>query len=147
MIDPVQDLCALLENMESTLGCTLRNQDFVIGRQQLFSVFLHEVGHAFITRKAPWIHDLPEKQVDYIDEVLVRIMIHDLVQDLGLAAKLGNHYSPSTAKDLREFPAYGIDISPSEYDSFRNVWKTRYYPTWDLDGMARFLLESVNWTS
>jgi hypothetical protein len=88
----LDDLYVLLEQMESTIGVEISDKDYIIGRKQLFYVFLHETMHAFITKTSRWIHDLPEDETDFVDELVVRVVLDDLIKDLDLLPKIDTFY-------------------------------------------------------
>ena len=81
---PLDDLYILLKKMQKALKTEIDDNDYVVGRKQLYFIFMHETMHAFITRKAHWIYNLSEDETDFIDEVVARIIIDDLIKELNI---------------------------------------------------------------
>ena len=62
---PLDDLYILLKQMQKALKTEIDDNDYIVGRKQLYFIFMHETMHAFVTRKARWIYDLSEDETDF----------------------------------------------------------------------------------
>jgi hypothetical protein len=89
---PLDDLYLLLRSLENILGTEIEEKDYIIGRKQLYYIFLHETIHAFISRKAHWIHELKEDETDFVDELVVRVIIDDVIKKLNIYNKMDTYY-------------------------------------------------------
>jgi len=112
---PLDDLYVLLNSLKKTLGVEISDENYIIGRKQLYYIFLHETIHAFITKKARWIHSLEkDDETDFVDELVARIIIDDIIKRLNIFEKMDtyhNHY----VNHSKEMSLYAYPLSEEEY--------------------------------
>ena len=135
---PLDDLYLLLKAMQDSLGLEIGSADYVVGREQLYYVFLHETTHAFIGKAAPWIYGLHEDETDFVDEVAARILIDDLLARLGLFDKVKLYYE-NHVNHRKELRYYGYDLTPELYDEMEQRYRGEFSATKDIDGFCRYL--------
>ena len=92
IFSPLDDLYNLLKMLEESLGTEINDEDYIIGRKQLYYIFLHETIHAFITKKAKWVHELKDDETDFVDELVTRIIIDDVIKRLNIFEKMDTYY-------------------------------------------------------
>jgi hypothetical protein len=134
----LDDLYVLLEQMESTIGVEISDKDYIIGRKQLFYVFLHETMHAFITKTSRWIHDLPEDETDFVDELVVRVVLDDLIKDLDLLPKIDTFYE-NNIDHKTDLKHYGFPLEEVEYDKLCGIWKKSFYQGFKINDFCRYV--------
>ena len=140
IFSPLDDLYVLLESMEKILNLTIDDNDYVIGRKQLFYIFLHETGHAFITKSARWIHELKEDETDFVDEVVVRILIDDLIKKLNIYDKLDIYYE-NHVNHKKELINYGFNLSEENYLYLERIWYEKYSKDFKIEKYCQFVLD------
>ena len=138
---PVQNLLDAYGAIEREFQVTIRDSDFVVGRQQLLNIFNHETLHAVITNKVSWIHDLGESEETLVDEIMVRVLNFQFVRDANLVEKLMPWYKPNIAKDVADCEGYGIHLTERQYADILGTWETKYGVPEAIEQMARWLLE------
>jgi len=138
---PVQNLLDSYEAMEQEFQVSIRDSDFVVGKQQLLNLFNHETLHAVITNKVPWIHELGESEETLVDEILVRVLNFQFVRKANLVDKLLPWYKPNTKKDVADCEGYGIHLTEKQYADILGTWETKYGVPEAIEPMARWLLE------
>ena len=137
----VQNLLDSLNDIEKIYEISIKNEDFVIGKQQLLHIFNHETLHAVISSKVTWIHQIPEAEETLVDEILVRILNHDFVEKAKLHEKLKPWYLPNAKKDSRDLDyGYGIHVSEKQFKTILSVWRTQFGTAKDIEPMAKWLL-------
>jgi hypothetical protein len=134
----LDDLFILLEQLEQTIGISIVDEDFIIGRQQLFYTFFHEVTHAFITQKARWLYDLPDEEIDFVDEVAVRVIMDGLIKHLDLLEKI-NPFFEMYLDHKTGVNAYGYNMKVEEYEAMAREWNNKYLAGYDIDGFCRYI--------
>jgi hypothetical protein len=137
---PLDDLFELLEKMEETLGVKISDDDYKIGRQQLFFTFMHETTHAFIYKKAKWIYELNEDEYDFIDEVVVRNILDTLIVKLNLMGKIVpffNHH----VDHKNELVNYGYNFKSDKYNFVSEIWKSKYETDLNISGFCKEVLD------
>ncbi len=139
--EAVQNLLDSLCEMEKIYDISLEDKDFVIGKQQLLHIFNHETLHAVISKRVPWIHKLQESEETLVDEILARVLNHDLVKKANLLEKLKPWYIPDTGKDARDLEGYGIHVTESQFKEILKTWETRFGTAETVEHMAKWLLE------
>ena len=82
IFSPLDDLFVLLHSLEEIFKTEINDDDYIIGRKQLYYIFMHETMHAFIAKKARWIHELQDDETDFIDELAARVIIDDVIKRL-----------------------------------------------------------------
>jgi translation elongation factor EF-Ts len=137
---PLDDLYVLLESLEKTLQSEINDEDYVIGRKQLFYTFLHETIHAFITKKAKWVHELDEDETDFIDELATRIIIDDVIKRLNIFEKMDTFYE-KYVHHKNELELYGYKLSENNYNKIEEEWYKKYSKENNIDAFCRYLLE------
>ncbi len=135
---PLDDLYLLLKAMQGTLKMEIDGADYIVGREQLYYVFMHETMHAFIGKAAPWIYKLNEDETDFIDESAARILIDDLLGQLGLFDKVRLYYE-NHVNHRKELNYYGYDLSPEHYDEMEKRYRDAFAATKDIDSFCRYL--------
>lgn len=138
--EPLDDLYFLLESMEKILNIKITSDDYIIGRKQLYYIFLHETAHAFITKAANWIHKLKEDETDFVDEVVVRILIDDLIKKLNIYEKLDLYYE-NHVDHKTELKYYGFNLAIENYLEIENVWILNYAKSFRIDDFCKYVLE------
>lgn len=135
---PLDDLYLLLKAMQDSLGLEIGSADYLVGREQLYYVFMHETMHAFIGKAAPWIYQLHEDETDFIDEMAARMVIDDLIEHLGLFDKVKLFYE-NHVNHRKELNYYGYDLTPDRYDEMEIHYRETFSETKDLEGFCRYL--------
>jgi hypothetical protein len=137
---PLDDLYLLLQSLEKTLDTEISEEDYIIGRKQLYYIFLHETMHAFITKRAKWIHELKDDETDFVDELVARIMIDDIIQRLGIFDKMDTYHQHyvNHEKDLQ---LYGYKLAEGEYDILRKEWLENYSKENKIEEYCKYTLE------
>ena len=135
---PLDDLYILLKQMQKALKIEIVDEDYVVGRKQLFYIFIHETMHAFIAKSAKWIYDLHEDEIDFIDEVAARIIIDDLIKELDIFNKLDLYYE-NHINHRKELPLYGYNLSPEQYDFIEVEYKEKYSKNKDIDSFCKYI--------
>ena len=120
-------------------GTSIKTEDFIIGKQQLFFTFLHELMHAFITNKAVWIHDLDDDEVDFVNEVIVRVLIDFVIQEFDLKDKVNPYYEVFIHHE-NDLKVYGHNLEPEAYRSLEKIWYKEYRETLDIDDYCSYVL-------
>jgi hypothetical protein len=137
---PLDDLYVLLHSLEETLGTEINDEDYIIGRKQLFYIFLHETIHAFITKKAGWIHKLKDDETDFVDELAARIIIDDVIKRLNIFDKMDTFYK-NNVNHKNELELYGYKLPEEEYISLEEEWYKNYSKKNDIEGYCKYVLE------
>lgn len=132
---PLDDLFMLLKAMQGALDMDILGDDYVVGREQLYYVFMHETMHAFIGKASPWIYKLHEDETDFIDETAARILIDDLLTQLKLFGKVKLYYD-NHINHRKELSYYGYDLSPEDYDRMEKHYHEAFSKTKDIDGLC-----------
>ena len=140
---PLDDLFELLQSLEKIFKIEITENEFKIGREQLFVTFMHETIHAFITKKAPWIHDLKDDECDFVDELVVRILIDDIIVKLNLFNKI-NPYFQSNINHKKDLKNYGFNLKPEEYEGLELKWHQTFSKEMDIDGFCKLVLNYYN---
>ncbi len=135
---PLDDLYILLKQMQKALKTEIDDNDYVVGRKQLYFIFMHETMHAFITRKAHWIYNLPEDETDFTDEVVARIVIDDLIKELNIYEKVDLIYD-NHINHRKELPKYGYNLTPNQYDGIEKEYYNKYSTERDIDGFCHYV--------
>ncbi len=135
---PLDDLYMLLKKMQKVLNVEINEEDFVIGKKQLFYIFMHETMHAFISKKAHWIYDLAEYETDFIDEVVARIIIDDLIKELNIYEKLDLFYE-NHINHRKDLPKYGYNLTPEQYDGIEREYYRNHSKEKDINGFCHFV--------
>jgi len=136
---PLDDLFELLQNLEKIFNVTITEKEYKIGREQLFFTFMHETIHAFITKKAPWIHDLSDDECDFVDELVVRVLIDDVIVKLNLNEKI-NPYFQSNINHKKDLKNYGFNLKIEEYEELEKKWHQLFSQEMDIDGYCKLIL-------
>jgi hypothetical protein len=119
----------------------INDEDYIIGRKQLYYIFLHETMHAFITKKAGWIHKLKEDETDFVDELVARIIIDDIIKRLNIFDKMDTYYE-QYVHHKNELKEYGYDkLTEEEYIKLEEEWHKNYSNKNDIDGYCKYVLE------
>jgi hypothetical protein len=137
---PLDDLYVLLHSLEETLETEINDEDYIIGRKQLFYTFLHETMHAFITRKAGWIHNLKDDETDFVDELAARIIIDDVIKRLNIFDKMDTFYE-NNVNHKEELKLYGYELPEEEYMNLEEEWYKNYSNKNDIEGYCKYVLE------
>jgi hypothetical protein len=127
----------IVDTIENTMQIKLKDEDFVIGQEQMFHIFLHETSHAVITNQARWVHDLEEEKEIAVDEILARLLDDELSQIIGL-----HHHSITEHVD--ELSKYPVQITIEEFARLKEKWQRFYFPNKNVEGMANELLSFFN---
>ena len=129
---PLDDLYILLKQMQKALKTEINGNDYVVGRKQLYFIFMHETTHAFITRKARWIYNLSEDETDFIDETVARIVIDYLIKELNIYEKVDLFYD-NHINHRKELPKYGYNLTPEQYDEIEKEYYKKYSKEKDIN--------------
>jgi hypothetical protein len=140
IFSPLDDLYILLQSLEKTLETEINDYDYIIGRKQLYYIFLHETIHAFITKKAKWIHELKDDETDFVDEIVDRIIIDDVIKRLNILDKMDTFYEQNV-NHKNELKLYGYKLSEEEYNKLENEWYKNYSKDNDIDAFCKYVLE------
>jgi hypothetical protein len=140
IFSPLDDLYILLKSLEKTLETEINDEDYIIGRKQLYYIFLHETIHAFITKKAKWIHELKDDETDFVDEIVVRIIIDDVIKRLNIFDKMDTFYEQNV-NHKNELKLYGYKLSEEEYNKLENEWYKNYSKDNDIEAFCKYVLE------
>ena len=140
IFSPLDDLFELLQSLENSLRTEINDEDYIIGRKQLFYIFLHETIHAFITKKAKWIHELNEDETDFVDELAVRVIIDDVINRLNIFHKLDIYYE-NNVDHKNELKLYGFKINEEEYKILEKEWYENFSKENDIEGYCKYLLK------
>ena len=136
----MDDLYLLLKTLEKTLKTEIGEEDYIIGRKQLYYIFLHETMHAFITKNAKWIHDLKDDETDFVDELVVRVIIDDVIQRLNIFEKMDT-YHQHHVNHAKELELYGYKLSEGEYDTLKKEWMENYSNENKIEKYCKYVLE------
>jgi len=115
IFSPLDDLYGLLHSLEKTLETEINDEDYIIGRKQLYYTFLHETIHAFITKKAKWIHELKDDETDFVDEVVDGTIIDDVIKRLNIFDKMDTFYEQNVHHKV-ELKLYGYNLSEEDME-------------------------------
>jgi hypothetical protein len=137
---PLDDLFLLLQSLESSLGTEIGEEDYIIGRKQLYYIFLHETIHAFITKKAKWIHELKPDETDFVDKLAVRVIIDDIIQRLKIFDKMDTYYDNNVNHE-KEMQYYGYNLAEGEYVMLRKEWLEKFYNGNKIEDYCKYALE------
>jgi hypothetical protein len=137
---PLDDLYILLHSLEKTLETEINENDYIIGRKQLYYTFLHETIHAFITKRAKWIHELEEDETDFVDELVVRIIIDDVIKRLKIFCKMDTFYE-NNVNHKNELFLYGYKLTEDEYDRLEEEWNKNYSKENKIEEYCKYILE------
>jgi hypothetical protein len=140
IFSPLDDLYILLQSLEKTLETEINDEDYIIGRKQLYYIFLHETIHAFITKKAKWIHELKDDETDFVDEIVDRIIIDDVIKRLNIFDKMDTFYEQNV-NHKNELKLYGYKLSEEEYNKLENEWYKDYSKDNDIEAFCKYVLE------
>jgi hypothetical protein len=135
---PLDDLYILLEQMQNSLKVDIEEENYIIGRKQLFYIFMHETMHAFIAKSAKWIYDLTEDETDFIDEVAARIIIDDLIKELDIYRKVDLYYE-NHVNHRKGLVKYGYNLEPEQYDAIEEYYKKVYSKTKNIDEFCHYV--------
>ena len=133
MLKLLDDLAAIIRQIESALGLRLTDQDFADGREEVLHVFLHESCHAAVSHAAPWIHDLDDRDHTALDELPVRLLEEEIGRALGL-------FVHTPEEQVRELARYPVMMTVEQYGHLRRRWREAYWPAQDIEGMATYTL-------
>ena len=133
----LEELNNILSTIENAMQIELKDDDFVVGRDQLLHIFLHEASHAVVTNQVKWIHELDEDKETAVDEILARFLDDDFVKILGMA-------SHTIAEHVNELSKYPVQISENEFSKLKDIWRKVYFPERNVEGMAKELLLFFN---
>ena len=138
IFSPLDDLYLLLKYLQENLDEEIEDEDYIIGRKQIYFIFLHETLHAFIRKKAPWVFVLSEDEIDFIDEVAVRLLIDDYLGNSEIFKKVEEYYKDFVRHrtDLRR---YGFNLIPNDYDSIKKKYIERFSKSKDINGLCIYL--------
>jgi hypothetical protein len=136
--EPLDDLYSLLEKFENYYGITIETKDYIVGRQQLFYVFMHETLHAFIGKAAHWIYDLSEDETDFIDEVAVRILIDDFIKRNNIYDKVKLLYE-NHVNHKKELILYGFKLSQEQYCLIEREYQNNYAADHNIDAFCHYI--------
>lgn len=137
---PLDDLFDLLQMIEKALNIEIDDSDYKVGREQLFYTFMHETIHAFITKSSPWIHDLAEDETDFVDEVVARILIDDLLEKLDLHSKVKLYYD-NHIDHKTELKYYGFPLDSEEYFLLEKEWSKRFSENYQINAFCEYVLD------
>jgi len=137
---PLDDLYSLLYLLEKTLETEINEEDYIIGRKQLYYTFLHETIHAFITKKARWIHKLKDDETDFVDELVTRIIIDDVIKRLELYDKMDTYYE-GNIHHKNEMKYYGFKLPEEEYNKLETEWYKKYSKENKIEDYCNYILE------
>ncbi|MDR0512202.1 MAG: hypothetical protein LBG93_03770 [Treponema sp.] len=137
---PLDDLFILLQLLEKSLETEINEEDYIIGRKQLYYIFLHETIHAFITKKAKWIHELKDDETDFVDEAAVRIIIDDVIKRLNIYPKMDTYYE-NNFNHKTDLKLYGFKLKEENYLKLEEEWYKKYSKENDINGLCKYLLE------
>jgi len=140
IFSPLDDLYTLLKMLEESLGTEINDEDYIIGRKQLYYIFLHETIHAFITKKAKWVHELKDDETDFVDELVTRIIIDDVIKRLNIFEKMDTYYE-HYVKHKIGLINYGYKLSEDEYMKLEEIWYKKYSKENNIDGYCKYILE------
>jgi len=140
IFSPLDDLYILLQSLEKSLGTEINDEDYIIGRKQLYYIFLHETIHAFITKKAKWIHELNEDETDFVDELAVRVIIDDVIKRLNIFHKLDVYYE-NHVDHKNDINLYGFKVNEEEYNILEKEWYKNFSKENDINGYCKYLLK------
>ena len=140
IFSPLDDLFILLQSLEKSLGTEVTDEDYIIGRKQLYYIFLHETIHAFITKKAKWIHELNEDETDFVDELAVRVITDDIIKRLNIFHKLDTYYE-NNVDHKNDINLYGFKVNEEDYILLEKEWHEKYSKENNIDGYCKYLLE------
>lgn len=137
MLKLLDDLADIVREIESALGVHLTDQNFKDGRSEIVHIFLHESCHAALSKCVPWIHDLDDNAHTALDEILARL----LEEKTAIALSLTPH---SSMEQVRELSHYPVEITVGQYEHLQGECQKRYWPTKDIEGMARYTIDYLN---
>ncbi|MDR1220083.1 MAG: hypothetical protein LBK73_10830 [Treponema sp.] len=137
---PLDDLYVLLKLLENTLETKINEDDYIIGRKQLYYIFLHETIHAFVTNKAGWIHELKADETDFVDELAARIIIDDVIKRLSIYNKMDAYYERYVHHN-KELELYGFKITEEIYNKIEQKWYKDCSEKNDIDTFCKYILE------
>ena len=137
---PLDDLYDLLQSLENTLETDINDEDYIIGRKQLYCTFLHETLHAFITKRARWIHELKDDETDFVDELACRIIMDDVIKRLNIFEKMDTYYE-HYVHHKKELKLYGYNLSEEEYVKLEKDWYEHYSKDNKIEEYCKFILE------
>lgn len=137
---PLDDLYILLHSLEKTLETEIGEEDYIIGRKQLYYIFLHETIHAFITKKARWIHNLKDDETDFVDELVVRIIIDDVIERLKIFDKMDT-YRQHNVNHERELQSYGFKLAEGEFIKLQKEWIENYSKENKIEEYCKYALD------
>ena len=140
IFSPLDDLYNLLKMLEESLGTEINDEDYIIGRKQLYYIFLHETIHAFITKKAKWVHELKDDETDFVDELVTRIIIDDVIKRLNIFEKMDTYYEHHVKHKIGLIN-YGYKLSEDEYMKLEEIWYKKYSKENNIDGYCKYILE------
>ena len=137
---PLDDLYLFLSSLEKTFEIEINDEDYITGRKELYYIFLHETIHAFITKKARWIHELNEDETDFVDELAVRVLIDDVIKRLNIFYKLDTYYE-NNVDHKNDINLYGFKVNEEEYSILEKEWYKNFSKGNDIDGYCKYLLK------
>lgn len=137
---PLDDLYLLLKKLQKNLNEEIEDEDYCIGRKQMYFTFLHETLHAFIRKKAPWVFILSEDEIDFIDELAVRLLIDDYLTDSEIFKKVDDYYK-DFVRHRTDLKHYGFNLLPEDYDKINMVYIKNYSKNKDINGLCIYLKE------
>jgi hypothetical protein len=140
---PLNDLYDLLQMLEERLNIEINDDDYVIGRKQLYFTFMHETLHAFIRKSAPWIFSLSDDEIDFIDETAVRFLIDDFLQDPAIYSKVDEYYH-DFVRHKTDLKLYGFNLLPSDYEKMNIEYLKSFSVKKDIDGLCHYLQKKYN---
>ena len=133
---PLDDLYNLLQNMQSYFNTEISEEDYIVGRKQLYYIFLHETMHAFVAKKAKWIYDLCEDETDFIDEVAARILIDVIIKEMCIYNKMDLFYE-NNVNHRKELQLYGYNLTEEQYDKIETEYILKYKEQKDIDSFCK----------
>ncbi len=138
--EPLDDLYSLLNRLEQYYDFDIETKDYIIGRKQLYYIFIHETLHAFIGKSAKWIYDLPEDETDFIDEVAVRIIIDDIMKRFDIYNKVDLFYEQNI-NHRKELDLYGYNLTPEQYDDIEKEYYKRFSDRKEINQFCKYIYE------
>ena len=140
LFSPLDDLFVLLHSLEEIFETEITDDDYIIGRKQLYYTFMHETMHAVITKKARWIHELQDDETDFVDELVARVIIDDVIKRLNIFDKMDTYYK-DYVNHKAELKYYGYKISEEEYGKLEEEWYKNYAKENKIEEYCKYILE------
>jgi len=140
---PLDELYSLLQSLEKSFKVEINEEDYIIGRKQLFYTFLNKTIHAFIAKKAKWIHELKDNETRFVDQLATRVITDDIIKRLNIYPKIDTYYE-HCVDHKNELKNYGFRINEDEYKMLEEEWYKNYSKDDGINGYCKYLLTYYN---